>query len=413
MKTIAVIGGGAAGMMAAVSARENNHDAKVVLFEKNEKLGKKLYITGKGRCNLTNLSDVEDILTNVPSNPYFLYSSLYSLDSFALVNFFNESKLATKVERGNRVFPASDKSSDVINALKLRLGLSGVEIHLNSAVESLIVEDGGVKGVRIKGGGIFYADSCIVATGGLSYPKTGSNGDGYKFAKYLGHNIIKCYPSLVGLLTDDCDLHGLQGLTLKNAGVSVFAGDNIVYSGFGETLFTHNGISGPIILTASRFITKEIETGANILVNIDLKPALTPKELDLRLQRDFLENKNKNFDNSLSGLLPKKMIQVIIKKSGIDQYKKVNEITKDERNNLLTLLKKFQVRISGTEGFEHAVITSGGVDVNEINPSTMESKLVRGLYFAGEIMDVDAFTGGYNLQIAFSTGYLAGKNLQK
>lgn len=411
MKTIAVIGGGAAGMMAAISASENNNDAKVMLFEKNEKLGKKLYITGKGRCNLTNLSDVEDILTNVPTNPYFLYSSLYSLDSWALVNFFNESNLATKVERGNRVFPNSDKSSDVINALKFRLDKSGVDIHLNATVESLIISGGVVKGVRIKGKGTFYADACIIATGGLSYPKTGSSGDGFKFAKDSGHNIVKCYPSLVGLLTDDCDLYGLQGLTLKNVGVSVLSGNRMMYSGFGEVLFTHNGISGPVILTASRFITKEMETGADIAVNVDLKPALTLKELDLRLQRDFLENKNKNFDNSLSGLLPQKMIQVIIKKSGIDQYKKVNEVTKSERNDLLTLLKKFPVRISGTEGFDHAVITCGGVDVVEINPSTMESKLVKGLYFAGEIMDVDAFTGGYNLQIAFSTGYLAGKNL--
>jgi len=419
MKTIAIIGGGAAGMMAGISALENE-DTKVLLFERNEKLGKKLYITGKGRCNLTNLSDVSDIMANVSANPYFLFSCLSRMDAFALVDFFNKNGLATKVERGARVFPGSDRSSDVIRVLKSLLEHKRAEIHLNTRIAKIETQKSAVKGVLTRDKRFFGADAVIIATGGLSYPKTGSTGDGYKLASGLGHKITKCYPSLVGLTTDDAGLTSLQGLTLKNTGVRVSdENGKTIFAAMGEVLFTHNGISGPVILTASRFITKQLYDkkdpgeGSRLNLRLDLKPALSEAKLDDRILRDFAENKNKNFNNSLSGLLPEKLIDIIIEKSGIGPYEKVNEITGAKRHRLLTLLKGFPIAITGTEGFERAVITCGGVDVNEINPSTMESKLVKGLYFAGEVIDVDAFTGGYNLQIAFSTGYLAGKTEER
>jgi predicted Rossmann fold flavoprotein len=428
MKTTVIAGGGAAGMMAAVSAALNGENLKVILLEKNEKPGKKLFITGKGRCNITNLSDISDILENVVSNPFFLYSSLNSMDSYALVKFFNDAGLYTEVERGNRVFPRSGKSSDVIKTLKTLMDEAGVTVRLNTKVVAVEINSGAVCGVKIKSGEngfglnahpadfsdaeIIKADSVIIATGGLSYAQTGSDGDGYKFARDAGHKIVKCYPSLVGLTSSDADLYQLAGLTLKNVGVKTFVSGKAVHTGFGEVLFTHGGISGPVILSASRFVTKELENrdSRDIFVSIDLKPALTEKELDLRIQRDFAQNRNKNFGNSQGGLLPLSMIPVIIKKSGIAAHKKVNAVTKEERAKLVNLLKNFRVDINGTEGFSRAVVTCGGVDVSGVNPKTLESKLVKGLYFAGEVLDVDAFTGGYNLQIAFSTGYLAGKS---
>ncbi|MDR1688575.1 MAG: NAD(P)/FAD-dependent oxidoreductase [Clostridiales bacterium] len=426
MKTMVVVGGGAAGMMAAVSAALNGENLKVILLEKNEKPGKKLFITGKGRCNITNLSDVSDILENVVSNPFFLYSSFYSMDSYALVKFFNDAGLKTQVERGNRVFPQSGKSSDVIKTLRTLMDGAGVQVRLNTKVTGIDITDGAVCAVKVikceigsnsrqcanTDTEIIKAGSVIIATGGLSYAQTGSDGDGYKFARDAGHKIVKCFPSLVGLSSSDADIFELAGLTLKNAGVKTFVSGKAVHTGFGEVLFTHGGISGPVILSASRFVTKELENGDNrdIYVSIDLKPALTEKELDMRIQRDFAQNLNKNFANSLDGLLPQSIIPVIIKKSGIAANKKVNAVTKTERAALVNLLKNFRADINGTEGFSRAVVTCGGVDVNEVNPKTLESKLVKGLYFAGEVLDVDAFTGGYNLQIAFSTGYLAGKS---
>lgn len=394
-------------MMAAITASETS---KVVLLEKNEKLGKKLYITGKGRCNLTNLSDVSDILENIPSNPQFMYSSLYAMDAYELVKFFNELGLTTKTERGNRVFPKSDKASDVISAMEKKLIRQNVDIRLNTAVENLIIKDGRAVGVILSNKNEVYAQSIIIATGGLSYPRTGSTGDGYKMADSAGHKIMPCYPSLVGLLCTESWVSGLAGLTLKNIGIKVTVDGREVYSDFGELLFTHKGVSGPVILSASRHITKNIKSD-NSKIYIDLKPALDTQELDRRIQNDFSKFKNKNFGNSLNDLLPQRLISAIISLSGINEEKKVNEITRTERRKLVELFKSLELNIKGTEGFNSAVITCGGVCVGEVNPSTMESKLVKGLYFCGEVLDVDGFTGGYNLQIAFSTGYLAGRSI--
>ncbi len=404
MNKIIVIGGGASGMIAAgVSASKNN---ETHLFEKNNKLGKKLYITGKGRCNLTNATSVETILDNIPGNPYFLYSALYSFDSSATIDFFKRIGVPTKIERGNRVFPVSEKASDVIKGLEKYLTNNNVKIHLNNQITKIEINNKEVKGA-IDANGVFHpCNKIIIATGGLSYPMTGSTGDGYKFAKSCGHNVTKLNPSLVGLVADEKWVSDLQGLSLKNIGVNIKINGKSVYKDFGEMLFTHCGVSGPVILSASRHLIGKFASKPKLA--IDLKPALNEKELDLRLLRDFEKYINKDFINSLDDLLPQKLISVFVTHSKIPPNKKVHDITKQERKNIVTLLKNFELTIKDTAGFNEAVITSGGIDVDEIDPSTMESKIVKGLYFAGEVIDVDGYTGGFNLQIAFSTGYLAG-----
>lgn len=420
-KKIIVVGGGAAGMLAAYFAAAAGN--KVTLLEKNEKLGKKIYITGKGRCNLTNACDVEELFLNVKSNSKFLYSAFYGFDNSQVIAFFESHGMPVKVERGNRVFPVSDKSSDVIFALQRALKEKKVEVLLHTEVSKLCYEkitdtkadeeasdkkpELKITGVILKDGTKMDADAVIVATGGLSYPSTGSTGDGYKMAESAGHTVTECTPSLVPFNVKEEWVKGLQGLSLKNTAISIYSGKKKLYEDFGEMLFTHFGVSGPMILSASASIKQSL-IKQPLDMYIDLKPALTQESLDKRILREFEEAKNKQFKNSINKLLPAKMIPVIIELSGIDPDKKVNEISKEERNRLLMLFKKLSVTLNGPRGYNEAIITKGGIKVKEINPSTMESKLVNGLYFAGEVLDLDAYTGGFNLQIAWSTGYLAG-----
>lgn len=405
-KKIVVIGGGAAGMIAAgISAKRGN---EVHLFEKNKILGKKIYITGKGRCNLTNSGDIQNFIDNIPSNPFFLYSSFYNFSNIDTIEFFKNLGVETKIERGGRVFPVSDKSEDIINALVCFLKNNKVNIHLEEPVNNILIEDTKVVGISSKINEKFYCDKVIIATGGLSYPVTGSTGDGYRFAKDAGHKITNLSPSLVPLKIKENWCSQLQGLSLKNVGISIKDNTKVIYKDFGELLFTHYGVSGPIILSASRNIINKIKN--NLTITIDLKPALDEKTLDNRILRDFTKNKNKEFKNSLDELLPQKLIPVVIILSNISAVKKVNEITKDERKNICKLIKNLSLSINGTRGYNEAVITMGGINTDEIDPSTMESKFINDLFFAGEIIDVDAYTGGYNLQIAFSTGYTAGIN---
>ena len=435
-KNIIVVGGGAAGMLAAYFAAEAGN--KVTLLEKNEKLGKKIYITGKGRCNLTNACDVEELFLNVKSNSKFLYSAFYGFDNSRVIDFFESHGMPVKVERGNRVFPVSDKSSDVIFALQKALKEKNVEVLLHTEVSKLCYEkitdtkadeeasdkkpsdkkpsdkkpsdkkpELKITGVILKDGTKMDADAVIVATGGLSYPSTGSTGDGYKMAEDAGHTVTECTQSLVPFNVKEEWVKSLQGLSLKNTAISIYSGKKKLYEDFGEMLFTHFGVSGPMILSASASIKQSL-IKQPLDMYIDLKPALTQEALDKRILREFEEAKNKQFKNSINKLLPAKMIPVIIELSGIDPDKKVNEISKEERNRLLMLFKKLPVTLNGPRGYNEAIITKGGIKVKEINPSTMESKLVNGLYFAGEVLDLDAYTGGFNLQIAWSTGYLAG-----
>jgi len=405
MKKIIVIGGGAAGMIAALeSAKRGNN---VILIEKNNKLGKKLYITGKGRCNLTNACDVDTLLNNTISNPYFLYSSFYTMDSDALMRYFGDMGLPLKVERGNRVFPASDRSSDVISALSRELSKNKVNVRLNTEVVDLLFHEDKFTGVKLTDNTRLDADACIIATGGLSYPVTGSTGDGYKFARKLGHDVSPLYPSLVPIKIKEKWIPNLAGLSLKNVEITLKRDKKIVYKDFGEMLFTHVGVSGPIILSASRYLVGE---QINCMLSIDLKPALDEKMLDSRILRDFESYKNRDFSNTLDDLLPKKLIPIIIELSEISGDKKVNNITKEERRKLVKLIKEMPLTVTGTTGYKEAVITCGGVNCDEIDPSTMESKKVKGIFFAGEVIDVDAYTGGFNLQIAFSTGFLAGNS---
>lgn len=405
-KKIVVIGGGAAGMIAAgISAKRGN---EVHLFEKNKILGKKIYITGKGRCNLTNSGDIQNFIDNIPSNPFFLYSSFYNFSNIDTIEFFNNLGVETKIERGGRVFPVSDKSEDIINTLISFLKNNKVNIHVEEPVNNILIENNKVIGISTKTHEKFYCDKIIIATGGLSYPATGSTGDGYKFAKDAGHKITNLNPSLVPLKIKENWCSQLQGLSLKNVGILVKDNNKVIYKDFGELLFTHYGVSGPIILSASRNIVDKMKN--NLTITIDLKPALDEKTLDNRILRDFEKNKNKDFKNSLDELLPQKLIPVIIMLSNISAVKKVNEITKDERKNICKLIKNLSLSISGTRGYNEAVITMGGINTDEIDPSTMESKFIKDLFFAGEVIDVDAYTGGYNLQIAFSTGYTAGIN---
>jgi predicted Rossmann fold flavoprotein len=400
MKKICVIGGGAAGMFAAYSAALSGHN--VTLFEKNEKLGKKLFITGKGRCNITNNADISDFFDAVVCNSSFLYSAFYTLSNTQTIEMLNSFGLKTKVERGGRVFPVSDKSSDVINALKKAIQSVGVSVRLNAKVERILIKNNCINGIEVKEEQILF-DSVIIATGGLSYPSTGSTGDGFSFAKSAGHHITNLQASLVGLDTKE-DISELAGLTLKNVNLSLKQGKRTIFSEQGEMLFTHTGISGPLVLSASAFIDESI----SYTVVIDLKPALDAVMLDQRLLRDFTERANQNFKNVLGGLLPGKLIDLVVEITGIDADKKAHSITKQERKKLLETLKRLPLSIDCKRPIKEAVITRGGVDVSEIDPSTMQSKLCSGLYFAGEVIDVDALTGGYNLQIAYSTGFLAG-----
>lgn len=411
MKKIAVIGCGAAGMMAALAAAKSG--CGVTIFEKNEKPGKKIYITGKGRCNVTNACDTTEFFNYVKRNPKFLYSAVYGFDNTMVMDFFESNKCHLKVERGDRVFPVSDHSSDIIRTLYDALLREGVKVEFDSNVHSLEAANGQIKALTYSqgDGGLVREefDSIIVCTGGASYPSTGSTGDGYKFAKALGHNIKKPVPSLVPFEIKENWYKDLQGLALKNVGLKMFVSGSKskrpVYDGFGEMLFTHFGISGPLVLTASC----QYEEGKETRLVLDLKPALTVEQLDKRVLRDFESGLNKQFKNVLGGLFPSKLIPVMIKLSGIDPDTPVNAITKEQRLAFVNLIKAVPMTVTGTRGFNEAIITRGGVDVKEVNPSTMESKLVKGLFFAGEVLDVDAETGGFNLQIAWSTGWLAGE----
>lgn len=404
MNTV-VIGGGASGMLNAYFRALNGEN--VTLIEKNEKLGKKLYITGKGRCNITNNCSVETFLNNVVSNPKFLMSSINAFPPEKTISFFEEQGLKVKTERGNRVFPESDKSSDVIKTLQNSLSRVGVNVLLNETVIEIIVENGQVKGVKTDKN-TYFADKVVVATGGMSYSSTGSTGDGYKFAKSVGHTVTELKPSLCGFNLKGEDYKSLQGLTLKNVKLTAIDGQKKYYTEQGELLFTHFGISGPLVLTCSALTTRR--NSKNIKLSIDLKPALTEKELDLRILRDFQININKEFKNSLDGLLPKALIPLIIKRSGIKADKKNNIITQQERLKLVEVLKNLEFTLESLRSFDEAVITSGGVSVKEVNPKTFESKIIKDLYFIGEVLDVDAFTGGFNLQIAFSTAYSSAVN---
>ena len=412
MSKVIIVGGGAAGMAAAAAAAKNGHQAEI--YEKNEKLGKKLFITGKGRCNVTNACEVEDLLKSVVSNSRFLYSSFYGFTNQDIMDLLEQAGCPLKIERGGRVFPVSDKSSDVIKALSGLLRNLGVKVHLNQPVEKLIIEEKPAicKGIRIPGrfGKEILADSVIVATGGLSYPTTGSTGDGYQWAKESGHKIASLSPALVPFETAEEEAKTLQGLALKNIEVTIKSGKKELYRDFGEMLFTHFGVSGPVLLSASSFCAKAIQKGP-LTLEIDLKPALSKEQLDDRILRDFEEAKNRQFKNSLNRLLPAKLIPVIISRSQIHPDKQVNEITKKERQRLTEAIKQYTLTLTGLRGYKEAIITQGGVAVKEINPSTMESKLVKNLYFAGEVLDLDAVTGGFNLQIAWSTGWTAGMSI--
>ncbi len=406
-KRVFVIGGGPAGIMAAGKAAELGND--VILFEKNNKIGKKILISGKGRCNITNNTDIEGLIKNTPGNGSFLYSSFYTLSNQDLISILNELGLETKVERGERVFPVSDNSKDVVDALWKFLKLKGVRVQLNCAVDNIVTEDGKVTGIVTRDGQKLECDSVVVATGGVSYPGTGSTGDGFKMAKALGHRVIDLKPSLVPLLTKEKWVKDLQGLSLKNVEITLknLKGKKI-YNDFGEMLFTHFGVSGPIILSASRHI---LDYGFNdVVLSIDLKPALSEEKLYDRLTRDFEKYSRKQFKNALDDLLPSKMIPVIVDLSSISPEKFVNQINREEKRSLVKLLKNLELNICGARPISEAIVTAGGVSTLEINPSTMESKLIKGLFFAGEVIDVDAYTGGFNLTIAFSTGYLAGAN---
>lgn len=434
MSKVIVIGGGPAGMFAAIAAAENGH--QVTLLEKNEKLGKKLYITGKGRCNITNAGDMEELFANVMTNSKFLYSAFYTYDNQRVIDFFEKNGLRTKVERGNRVFPVSDHSSDVIATLQKVLKEKKVEVRLHTRVETLLTEElqadasesemsasvvqdkwaskkkekglgARVTGVRLTDGKTLEADSVILATGGFSYQTTGSTGDGYRFAEEVGHTVTDIKPSLVPFYAVEPYVMEMQGLALKNVRVRIRDGKKLLYDEFGEMLFTHFGVSGPLMLSASAAI-KPALTDKQLAMEIDIKPALDEEQLDQRLLREFEANKNKQFKNSIHSLFPAKMIPVMLELSGIDPEKKVNEITREERMGFVHLIKAFPVTLNGLRDFNEAIITRGGVKVKEVNPSTMESKLVKNLYFCGEVLDLDAMTGGFNLQIAWSTGYLAG-----
>jgi len=403
---VIVIGGGPAGMMAAGTSA--SFGARTALFEKNEKLGKKLFITGKGRCNVTNSAPIRDFMEQIPGDGRFLYSAFSSFNNEDLCAFLSQHGVETKVERGGRVFPKSDKSSDIIRVLSEYAHYSGA-VSLSSAITSLLIKDDKIYGVALENGKKLTAKSVIIATGGMSYPQTGSDGDGYRFAKAAGHTIVTPKPSLVPLESRELWPRDAMGLSLKNVGLKALDKNNkIIYSAEGEMLFTHFGLSGPLALSASAHM-RDFEKNTYRII-IDLKPALSEQQLDSRILRDFSAEPNKDYINSLDKLLPKKLIPVMVNLSGIDPRKKVNAITREERLGLVQLLKGVTVTIKKPRPIAEAIITAGGVSTKELMPKTMESRLVKGLYFAGEVIDLDAYTGGYNLQIAFSTGYLAGQS---
>lgn len=407
-RKVIVIGAGAAGMMAAYSSALCGN--KVTVFERNEKAGKKLFITGKGRCNITNDSDVETILNNIITNRKFMYSAIYSFSNEDVKAFFEENGLHLKVERGNRIFPVSDKSSDVINTLKKALRNENVEIEYNILVKDLVVEDNTVKGVVLKDGRKVYADKVIMATGGMSYPMTGSDGKGFDILRKYGHTITDLSPALVPMNVKEKFAKELQGLSLKNVDISFYRNEvdkKPVYEEFGEMLFTHFGISGPIVLSGSSVAGKYLKEG-NLIARIDLKPALSKEQLDDRILREFTNGINKDIVNVMDNLLPKKLIPVMLDYCEIESHKKVNSISKEERNRMVEAFKGLKLTITSLRGFNEAIITQGGIKVKEVDPGTMESKIISNLYLAGEMLDVDALTGGYNLQIAWSTGRLAG-----
>ena len=416
MKVI-VVGGGPAGIMAAISAAKENDD--VILIEKNNCLGRKLLITGKGRCNITSSIDIDEFMKNIPGNGRFLYSAFQNFTNQDIIELIEKNGIKVKEERGNRIFPVTDKSEYVLNCfIKELKKYKNIEIRTAQKVENLLIENGEIKGVKLHSGEKVFGSKVILATGGKSYPVTGSDGDGYKMAKDIGHTIEKIRGSLVPLTGDQRLCQSMQGLSLRNVKITIkdIEKNKKIYDDFGELLFTHFGVSGPTILSSSAHLLryKEIDRlfdENKIKLYIDLKPALSNEELDLRIRRDFEEFKNKEFKNSLEKLLPKKMIPAILELSGIDINKKVNSITKEERQKLVELLKNFEINIDGFRPVEEAIVTAGGISIKEINPKTMESKLVKGLYFAGEIIDVDAYTGGFNLQIAYSTGFTAGLNM--
>ena len=414
MRHVIVVGGGAAGMFAAIAAAKNGH--QVTLYEKNEKLGKKIFITGKGRCNITNAADMEELFDAVVTNSKFLYSSFYGYTNQNVIDFFEDAGVPVKIERGNRVFPISDHSSDVIRALEREMKKVGVKVCLNTEVKSVEAEKGKFNKVVLKDTTTQTADACIVATGGLSYRSTGSTGDGFRFAENVGHKVTQCFPSLVPMETKEPWICELQGLSLRNVEAKILDGKKELYKDFGEMLFTHFGVSGPLIISASSYVGKKFmdKNGQKkeLTLEIDLKPALTEEQLDQRVLRDFEENHNRQFKNAITKLFPTKLIPVMLELGGIDPEKKVNSIEKEERKQFVHLIKHFRMTLTGLRDYPEAIITKGGVNVKEIDPGTMESKLVKGLYFAGEVLDLDALTGGFNLQIAWSTGYAAGNAIQ-
>ena len=411
---VVVIGGGPAGMMAAITSAENGNN--VTLLEKKERLGRKLLITGKGRCNITNAADMEELFDAVVTNSKFLYSSFYGYTNQNVIDFFEDAGVPVKIERGNRVFPTSDHSSDVIRALEREMKKAGVKVCLNTEVKSVEAENGKFNRVVLKDTTTRTADACIVATGGLSYRSTGSTGDGFRFAESVGHKVMQCFPSLVPMETKELWICELQGLSLRNVEAKILDGKKELYKDFGEMLFTHFGVSGPLIISASSYVGKKFmdKKGQKkeLTLEIDLKPALTEEQLDQRVLRDFEENHNRQFKNAITKLFPTKLIPVMLELGGIDPEKKVNSIEKEERKQFVHLMKHFRMTLTGLRDYPEAIITKGGVNVKEIDPGTMESKLVKGLYFAGEVLDLDALTGGFNLQIAWSTGYAAGNAIQ-
>ena len=409
MSKVLVIGGGAAGMFAAITAARNGH--KVCLLEKNEKLGKKLFITGKGRCNITNACDMETLLSSVVSNPRFLYSSFYGCTNQEVIQFFEELGVRTKIERGERVFPVSDHSSDVIQAMEKEMKRLKVQVRLKEEAVRISVKNGEFSHAELACGEHISGDACIVATGGLSYPSTGSTGDGYRFASECGHTLTPCMPSLVPMEVKENWVRELMGLSLRNVSASIYQGKKRLYQEFGEMLFTHYGVSGPIILSASSFVGQKLKD-RELRLEIDLKPGLLEEQLDQRVRRDFEENQNRQFKNALGKLFPSKLIPVMVELSGIDPEKKVHGISRDERQRFVYLIKRLTMTVTGLRDYNEAIITRGGVKTKEIDPGTMESRYVGGLHFAGEVLDLDALTGGFNLQIAWSTGYAAGNGVQ-
>ena len=409
MANVIVIGGGAAGMMAAYAAGMCGHT--VTLLEKNEKLGKKIYITGKGRCNFTNACDIEDFFKNIVSNPKFLYSSLYTFGPESMIDFIEMNGTPTKVERGNRAFPVSDHASDITKALEKALKEYGVKVKLHTEVQDIIIDKDTVTGVLLKDGTKMDCDHVVVATGGLSYRTTGSTGDGLKWAKKAGLNVTETRPALVPLNTKEAYIPTMQGLALKNVNLTIFDEKKKLYDSFGEMLFTHFGVSGPLVLSASSIIGKTLQKKGSLKAVVDLKPALSREELENRILRDFNENMNKHLSSVLRGLLPSSMVPVFIEIMDFDDSRQINSVTKEERGQLLDLLKTFPFTISGLRDYNEAIVTQGGVSVKDIDPSTLKCKNINGLSFVGEVLDLDAFTGGFNLQIAWSTGYLAGLSI--